>query len=432
MDNNENFEFIKETRKDRPFNKRKFVTKLTVAIVLAVVFGFLAALCFTIGLHWFNDALYPEKVETVVIEEDEEDENGWEEIISDSEKTDVQEENIATETVINNIVEKVDVSIADFEALYANMFQIAQDTAKAIVTVYGADAAGEWFDESFDNSESASGLIFADNGKELLILVNSAIVENADTVNVEFSTGDIVQAQLKKLDSDISLAVIYIPLENLSDKIKASIEMATLGSSNVPAIEGKAIIAIEKTQGLRPLIEYGFIASNSEVEQLTDTDVKILTTDIYSSNHRSGILVNLRGKVIGIINNNDDSDTISVIKALSISDIKPFIENLSNSKDRAMLGIKGMNVSQRANEEQGIPKGAYVTEIIMDSPAMDAGIQSGDVIVSIDNIDINSFDSFKSTMSEKHPGDISRIKIKRFAQGEYKEVAFDITLDTIE
>lgn len=431
MDNKENFEFIKETRKERPFNKRKFISKLTIAIVLAIVFGFLAALCFTIGMHWFNEALYPEKIEQVVIGEEEIEDAGWDEVVTDN--LEEEEEVTSSETVINNIVEKVDISIADYEALFENMHQVAQESSKAIVSVRADDSIDDWFNEEIDSAESCSGLIFADNGKELLILVNSVIVDSNDVVNVEFSTGEVLEAAVKKIDSDLKLAVISIPLEKLTDQIKSNIEKATFGSSNVPAIEGKAIIAIGRPQGLKSAIEYGFITSNSDVEQLTDTDVKILTTDIYGSQNSSGVLINLRGKVIGIINNDfAENDSMSAVRALSISDIKPFIENMSNDKDRAMLGIKGMNVSQKANEEQGIPKGAYVTEIVMDSPAMIAGIQSGDVIVSIDDTEISSFDSFKSTISEKHPGDISRVKIKRFAQGEYKEVAFDITLDTIE
>ena len=437
MDNNEKFEFIKETHKDRPFNKKKFVTKLIVSVSLAVIFGFIAAICFTIGTHSFEDALYPEKVTPIVIEDinDTVSEGSWDSSVSlneDEEDNMESETKETTETVINTIVEKVDFSISDYEAVYSNMYNIAQEASKSLVLVSGIDSETDWFDEGFNNSEKGSGLIFADNGKELLILVNNSIIDTSDIVNIEFSDGEIVEGEIKRQDSDIDIAVVAIPLANISASAKSTYKIATFGSTNIPTIEGKAIIAIGRPNGYYSSVEYGYITSNSNVQQMTDMDVRMITTNIDSNLGASGVIINLRGRVLGLINNNFvDSDTIRTANALSISDIKPLIENMSNDRERAILGIKGMDVTQRASEELGVPKGAYVTEIVMDSPAMNAGIQSGDIITSIDGKDINSFETYVSTMNEKHPGDICRIKIKRFAQGEYKEVSFDITLGNL-
>ena len=78
------------------------------------------------------------------------------------------------------------------------------------------------------------------------------------------------------------------------------------------------------------------------------------------------------------------------------------------------------------------PQGAYVTEIVMDSPAMDAGIQSGDVIIKFGTMEITNFNDFKTAMDKSRPGDNAVITVMRFAMGEYTEVNFEATLGILE
>jgi serine protease Do len=83
-------------------------------------------------------------------------------------------------------------------------------------------------------------------------------------------------------------------------------------------------------------------------------------------------------------------------------------------------------------DELGIPAGAYVTEIEMDSPAMGVGIQSGDVITKIGTTEILSFSDYKSVMSKSQPGDTAVVTVMRYAKGEYTEMNFELVLDKLQ
>ena len=71
---------------------------------------------------------------------------------------------------------------------------------------------------------------------------------------------------------------------------------------------------------------------------------------------------------------------------------------MSNNQPRAYFGIHGADVPQEANLESGVPLGAYIKEIEMDSPAMTAGIQSGDVITQIGDVQINNYNELLNVL----------------------------------
>ena len=91
----------------------------------------------------------------------------------------------------------------------------------------------------------------------------------------------------------------------------------------------------------------------------------------------------------------------NTLTAVSISDLKALIEKLSNGEKIAICGIKGIDVTKEANEESGVPFGAYVTEVSMQLPAMEAGLLNGDIIVEVDGVFINSFSDYKLALLSK-------------------------------
>ena len=87
---------------------------------------------------------------------------------------------------------------------------------------------------------------------------------------------------------------------------------------------------------------------------------------------------------------------------------------------------------EQVHKDQGVPKGAYVTDVQMDSPAMNEGIQSGDVIIKIGTTNITSFTDYKSNMSKRQPGDIAMITVMRRGRNGYTELNYEITLSRLE
>ena len=129
--------------------------------------------------------------------------------------------------------------------------------------------------------------------------------------------------------------------------------------------------------------------------------------------------------VIGIIDNmNTSNDMGNLLTAYGISELKRTIEKMSNDKERAYLGVHGADVPEEAGEELGIPMGAYIKEIEMDSPAMEAGIQSGDVVIEVNETPIMTYNELLTILYNASPEDVLDMVLMR--QG--KEMDVSVTL----
>ena len=299
-----------------------------------------------------------------------------------------------------------------------------------MVTVTGVSSNVDWFNNVQVSKNQASGVIIANNGKELLILVDYTPLQKAESLSLVFYNGVQAEAVVKEQDTTTNFAVLAVDLANLDPVfLENDLKIATLGSSNVNNMVGTPTIALGRPMGTNDSLGYGMITSISSLSG-ADTNYKLLQTDITGSQNAGGVLFNLQGQVIGIITNSQgSSDMKNMITAYGITELKKRIEKISNGEKAAYLGISGVEVTKEANEQLKVPYGAYLTEVEMNSPAMEAGIQQGDVLVQIDERSILSFNEYIRVLMDKKAGDTIEITIMRQAQSEYKEMKFQVTLE---
>lgn len=154
-----------------------------------------------------------------------------------------------------------------------------------------------------------------------------------------------------------------------------------------------------------------------------------MTTDIYGSVNATGVIINLKGQVVGIIDMTYNSDDMkNLISAVGIAELQKMMEKLSNDSDIAYFGVYGTDVTEEANEKMGVPYGAYITEIDMDSPAMNAGIQSGDVIIELDRTEIKNYQELVKALLLKEPDNEVKIKLMRQGPSGYTEMELTAVL----
>ena len=397
-----------------------------------MIFGLIACFTFLVLEPVFSNWLYPEEDPAPVQlqEEAANEEMLPEDMVLETESEEEKESTPVTSTV----VQKIDMSVSDYQKLYSNLYKLVQDAAKSMVTVTGVVSDVDWFNNTYENKGQTAGLIVADNGKELMILTEKETVEQAEKVHVTFCDSTQVTATLKQSDPTTGLAVICVNLTDIAEETKEIIKAAKLGSSNSGSgLLATPVIALGRPMGNVSSVAYGMITSMDTVLNLTDGNYRLLTTDIYGSTNGSGVLINLNGQVLGIISQrNNSSDAKNLVSALGISDLKSNIEKLSNGQAMATLGIYGTDVPEEIQESQGVPAGAYVTGIVMDSPAMVAGIQSGDVIVKMGTEEITTFQEYNKEMMSLVPDSQITITIMRQVQDEYQEMAVDVILDTLK
>ena len=101
---------------------------------------------------------------------------------------------------------------------------------------------------------------------------------------------------------------------------------------------------------------------------------------------------------------------------------------LSNDKNIPYLGIKGADVTKDANEKLGVPMGAYIKATDMDSPAMNAGIQSGDIIVSLQEEEVLSYYDLVNKLLLREPEETITVGLMRQGPEGYTEIEVTVTL----
>ena len=426
-------DFLRETIKQKPVNKKKLLRRTVITVVMAVVFGLVACFTFLVLEPVISNRLYPEEEaeevrfpeETVAEEMKPEDMLVEEEEEPPEEAPPVELEDEQIEELLSQVLSQVQFGLEDYRQLYEELAQLAQKTGRSVVTVTSVVSDVDWFNDIYENEASASGIIVANNGKAVLILVSAGALSDADSIIVTFCDQSKVNAELVQKDTTTGLAVLSVPLVSIGEETMDVIDIAKLGSSNNANLLGKPVMALGSPMGTSGTVCYGIVTSVGTVIDQPDSAYKSIITDIYGSRNATGILVDLNGMVLGIIDNvNTSNDMGNLLTAYGVTELKRTIEKMSNNQERAYLGIHGADVPEEAIRESGMPTGTYVKEIEMDSPAMNAGIQSGDVIIAANGTPIEIYKDLLNVLNIGKPEDTMDVTLVR--QGQ--EVGVQVTL----
>lgn len=425
-------DFMKETIKQRPLNRKKLVRRTIITAAMAVIFGLVACVTFLLLEPVISNKLYPEEEpkQVVFVEEKENEMLPADMLVDDSEMHPEETEPPALQDAqIEQVLSEMKLGVEDYLSLSGAISEVARSVQNSVVKVVGITSDRDWFDNEYKNEDTISGVVIADNGKELLILAGIKSILDAESLEIVFANGDSYDAVIKEEDYNTGLAVLSITKSTIQKEtleLAVPISMGTSSSVNLP---GNPVIAIGSPMGTENSISMGMITTSSGLINLPDSAYKQIGTDIYGSPTASGILVNLRGQLIGVIDMSyNSSDMKNLISGIGISELKRLIECLSNNKEIAYLGIYGTDVTKEANEDMQVPFGAYIKEINMDSPAMDAGIQSGDVVVQIGETEITTYQELVNQLLKLRPDAEIQMLVMRQGPDGYTPMEITVTL----
>ncbi len=425
---NPRFDFMKEQIKERPLNKKKLLRRTAMTVSMAVLFGLVACLTVLVLEPVFSNWLYPEEsAENITFPPDTE-EILPEDMALDDEELEQEEPGESTAETEERIDE-----LEIYRKTYSRLQMLTAEVSRSLVTVTGVTSDKDWFDNMYESKGQTTGVILANNGREYLVLAAAAPVQTVQTIRVTFCDNSQAQAQIKMVDPVTGLAVLAIDNKDIGSGTLELITAASLGSSNYASLTGSPVIALGSPAGVSGSVNYGVATSCGNILNTVDSRYKLITTDMYGSRGSTGVLVNLQGQVIGVIDQKYNEEGMeNMISALGISELKATIERLSNGKSQAYMGIYGTDVTQEANESMQVPYGAYVTGIEMDSPAMQAGIQSGDVIISLNGRTVDSYEGYIKALSDSTPGSTVNVTLMRMNQDAYQSISFLAPLGELE
>lgn len=414
------FSFVKEKIKKQPFYQNKTLRRAALQLIFSVVCGAVACFVFVIVHPWMERTFGEQEMTEITIPQEEEEET----------VTEPQEETEDEEPVV--ITEPRELEVEDYADLYTKLKEVADTAGKSLVTVTASSSGTDWFNETYESRRELSGLLVGNNGVELLILAPYSQVEGADTLQAAFADGSTLAAVLKNYDSVTDLAVLSVNLADVEKDTLESIRMAELGSSK-SLKAGEPVIAVGSPAGIAGSVKYGNLVASGYKVSVIDGEYNLLITDMERSEKGSGVLLNLSGQVIGLLEDSYlNSSNEGALTAYAISDMKDIIEHLSNSQDLVYMGIHGTDVTEEISEAQGIPAGVYVTGMEADSPAMNSGIQAGDIITEINGKTITSLSQIREMLLKFSREQVIQVVVMRQGKDGYKEIECSVTLNVLQ
>lgn len=289
---------------------------------------------------------------------------------------------------------------------------------------------------------SGSGIIVGETDEELLIATNNHVVEDSQSLEITFIDNSTANAVIKGTDEDMDLAVIAVPISDLSEETLRSISVARLGDSDELRM-GMPVVAIGNALGYGQSVTNGIISALDREMTSEDgsTGIYIQTNAAINHGNSGGALLNLSGEVIGInvarIDDNGQYSVEAMGYAIPISAATPIIEELMarttrihkvDESEMGYMGITMQTVTDEISQMFGFPKGVYVREVAKGSAAEKAGIRVGDIIVKFDGKRISSNTELTDTIQYIKAGETVTVTVKRSVDGVYEEYDIEITL----
>lgn len=423
-------------------NQNSFQKKAGATIALAVIFGLVAAVVFQAAnfaadrfLNTGKSSVQIKTTDSVDLQETESDDSTADKVLSDSE---------------NGTVAAV------AQASMPSVVAITTVSVQEIPSFFGYSS------HQYKSASTGSGIIVGDNDDELLIATNNHVVDGATTLSVCFIGDDVanaetetvnagdngdlnvedaVSAKIKGTDADNDLAVVAVKKSDIPEDTLNQIKIAQIGSSDDLAV-GQQVVAIGNALGYGQSVTSGWISALNRTistDDGTNSTGLIQTDAAINPGNSGGALLNMKGELIGINSAKyADSAVEGMGYAIPISKAKPILEELMNretrekvdSSKKGYLGVSLANLTTEAIEMYNMPTGAFVRNVENDSPAQEAGICKGDIIVKFDGQKVSDGDDLLDKLQYYKSGEKIEAVIARATNGEYEENTVELTLGT--
>ena len=423
-------------------NQNSFQKKAGATIALAVIFGLVAAVVFQAAnfaadrfLNTGKSSVQIKTTDSVDLQETASDDSTADKVLSDSE---------------NGTVAAV------AQASMPSVVAITTVSVQEIPSFFGYSS------HQYKSASTGSGIIVGDNDDELLIATNNHVVDGATTLSVCFIGDDVanaetetvnagdngdlnvedaVSAKIKGTDADNDLAVVAVKKSDIPEDTLNQIKIAQIGSSDDLAV-GQQVVASGNALGYGQSVTSGWISALNRTistDDGTNSTGLIQTDAAINPGNSGGALLNMKGELIGINSAKyADSAVEGMGYAIPISKAKPILEELMNretrekvdSSKKGYLGVSLANLTTEAIEMYNMPTGAFVRSVEDDSPAQEAGICKGDIIVKFDGQKVSDGDDLLDKLQYYKSGEKIEAVIARATNGEYEENTIELTLGT--
>lgn len=288
---------------------------------------------------------------------------------------------------------------------------VIESVSPSVVGIIGRGKTESYYG-SQEGIMSGSGVIIKTDGE---ILTNAHVVKNMNTILVVMNDGKGYEAQLKYIDEDTDLAVVKIK--------KIGLPVVKFANSE-DIVVGKQVIAIGTpiTFSLRNSATVGHISglnrSVGEPYRLVQTDTAI------THGNSGGALINMNGELVGITSSGYSGTNTNF--AVPVDTVK-YVLNQFELYGKVRHISFGAEFQEDWLAELGVPSEAGLTikGLEKSSPLAKASFKTGDVLVSVDDVAINSIVELNELMKNYLPGDTVKVGVKTNGEIKYADIVLD-------
>lgn len=287
--------------------------------------------------------------------------------------------------------------------------QVAREVGPAVVGITNKAVARNIFNQAVETEGVGSGVIFRADG---YIVTNNHVIENAREIIVSLADGSTVNGQLVGTDEMTDIAVVKVDTQNLP--------AARFGNSDEIMV-GEPVVAIGNPMGLefQGSVTVGVVSALNRTIEINDRRFNLLQTDAaISPGNSGGALVNYDGEVIGI---NSAKLARSGVEGIAFAIPSNVVQNVIREimekgyVARPYLGVTIFDepTAARYGYALELERGVYVFQVALNSPAGRAGLQRGDIILSINDKAVNSVTEIRADIAGRKVGDTVRVVFDR-------------------
>lgn len=314
------------------------------------------------------------------------------------------------QSTVKNIEENITQYTTQIESDISDVYD---KTASSVVTVLNYPLG------------SGSGVIYQVKDQEAYIITNHHVIEGNEQVFVLLNTGERIEAEvlgsdvlsdtaLLKLETDLELQPMKI---GDSSALKVGESVLAIGSPSGENFSGSLSVGV--VSGKDRVVE---IDTNNDLQP--DWDMVLIQTDAaINPGNSGGALVNMAGELVGI-------NTLKLLDltvegmgfANPINEVISIVTQLeeTGTVTRPFIGISAISIPELIERNRfynlELPKvnyGVYVNEVVKGSPADKGGIQAGDIITKLGNLQVNDFKGFRRHLYRFKTGDTVEVELIR-------------------
>jgi serine protease Do len=260
-----------------------------------------------------------------------------------------------------------------------------------------------------------SGVVISSDG---YILTNNHVVSRASKIRVSFRNNEEHEAEVVGTDPQTDIAVIKIDAANLPHLNFGDSEQLRIGDE---------VMAIGNPFGVGQTVTKGIVSALGRSIGLIDYEDLIQTDATINPGNSGGPLVNMNAELIGmstaILSRSGGSHGIAfAIPSRMIQRVLPELRE-HGAVQRAWLGVQIRPVNQAMADYYGldVPRGVMIDNVNEDTPAERAGLQEGDIILSVDGAEVNSTSELRNKVSLSPVGHEADVRVLR--DGREKSIA---------